>query len=131
MSLMIVSGIVIVIKSEQGDDIGDILLSIVADSALVFPNLGLIEGLVGGTFAGFSSKGILHHHFVLAHLLLQQFSSAVQKDCLLAFDAFDFVVGVMGAGLGGQVGGGFEVELGLDESLLGLEVDILENVFAG
>ena len=37
----------------------------------------------------------------------------------------------MGAGLGGQVRGGFGVELGLDESLLGLEVDILEDVFAG
>ena len=33
--------------------------------------------------------------------------------------------------MGGQVGGGFGVELGLDESLLGLEVDILEDVFAG
>lgn len=88
-----------VIKSEQGDDVGDILLSVVADSALVFPNLGLVEGL-GGTFAGLPSEGILHHHFVLAHLFLQ-FSSAIQKYCLLTFDAFDFVVGVVGAGLGG------------------------------
>lgn len=47
-----------------------LLPAVIADPALVFKDLGLVEHLFLGAFALFGFERVVHHHFIFAESLL-------------------------------------------------------------